>query len=324
MPQYSRLLVTGAAGFVGRHLLTRLRSDLPDATLIAAIRPEDDDRLPGIDIADDTVPFDLLNPSGFEEMLCSSRPDGIVHLAAQPSVADSFVDPLQSWQANLVGTVGLAETVLRLAPHCRFVLASSAEIYGLSFKADRPVDENALLLPTNPYAASKAACDLAVAEMCLRGLNAVRIRAFNHTGSGQSEKFVVASLARQIARIELGQQEPVLHVGALDRWRDFLDVGDVCAAYSAALTAKTESGAVYNVASGVPRRIGDILSALLSQSRVSPRIETEALRLRPTDIERVVGNATSAFEGLGWRPIVPWATTLANVLHDWRGRVSSS
>jgi GDP-4-dehydro-6-deoxy-D-mannose reductase len=218
--------------------------------------------------------------------------------------------------ANLVGTVELAEAVLRNAGHCRFVLASSAEIYGLSFRSEVPLDEDAPLCPANSYAASKAACDLAVDEMTLRGLDAVRLRAFNHTGASQSLSFVVARFARQIARIEAGQQGPVIKVGALDRWWDFLDVRDVYAAYVAALKGESVSGQVYNIASGTSRQLGDILAALIARSGAAPTVTVEPIRLRPTDAQRVVGNATKAAGGLGWTPAVPWDETLDTVLSD--------
>jgi GDP-4-dehydro-6-deoxy-D-mannose reductase len=323
MRSYGRLLVTGAGGFVGRHLLARLRESFPGAILIAAVRPEDG-RLPSLDAADRVVPFDLLESKACAALIAETQPDGLVHLAAQASVAASFADPLASWHANLMGTIALAEAVLRHAAYCRFVLASSAEIYGLSFRTSAPLDEMAPLFPTNPYAASKAASDLAIGEMALRGLDAVRLRAFNHTGIGQSEHFVVASFARQIVRIEAGQQAPVMQVGALDRWRDFLDVGDVCRAYTAALQAKIEPGAIYNIASGTARRIGDILDALIARSSVVPFVAVEAHRLRPTDVERVVGNPARANRDLGWIQTVPWDDTLDMILSDWRGRIGKA
>ena len=323
MPGPRRLLVTGAGGFVGGHLLAALRARFPDAELIAAARPEEGAR-PALALANRVVPFDLLEPARFAALIGETRPDGLVHLAAQASVAASFAEPLATWRANLLGTVALAEAVLRHAGDCRFVLASSAEIYGLSFRSAAPLDEDAPLRPANPYAASKAACDIAVGEMALRGLDAVRLRAFNHTGAGQSESFVVASFARQIARIEAGRQAPVLQVGALDRWRDFLDVGDVCAAYAAALTAVDVGGRVYNIAAGGPRRIGDILAALMARSTAQPRVEVEPVRLRATDVERVAGNAARAAAELGWRPMVPWDETLDGVLRDWRRRVEEA
>jgi len=323
-----RLLVTGASGFVGRHLLPVLRRSFPRATLIATLRPGDNagpERI-GLD-ADETVAFDLLQPDAIAPMLRAVRPDGLVHLAAKASVGASFADPMASWRANLLGTLALGEAVLSETPGCRLVLASSAEVYGLSFRAPMPLDERAPMRPANPYAASKAACDLAIGEMALRGLDAVRLRAFNHTGPGQSEDFVVAAFARQIARVEQGLQAPELRVGALDRWRDFLDVRDVCAAYAAALrgptgdAAASESGVVLNLASGAPRRIRDILDALLSLSIARPRIEVEPARLRPTDLEYVAGDATRVHEMLGWVPVTPWDETLNDVLEDWRRRV---
>jgi GDP-4-dehydro-6-deoxy-D-mannose reductase len=321
MPGYGRLLITGAAGFVGRHLLTLLRERFPSATLIAACRPEGAG-LPSPSGADRVVPFDLLDPAACEALIAEIRPDGLVHLAAQASVAASFGDPLESWQANLMGTIALGESVLRYAGHCRFLLASSAEVYGLSFLAGTALDEDAPLCPANPYAASKAACDLAVGEMALRGLDAVRLRAFNQTGAGQSAAFVVASFARQISRIEAGRQAPVMQVGALDRWRDFLDVRDVCTAYAAALEAEDVQGRVYNIASGTPRRIGDILNALIARSGVAPEVEVEPVRLRPTDVERVAGDASRAGRELDWAPAEGWEETLDTVLSDWRGRVA--
>ena len=326
-----RLLVTGAGGFVGRHLLPVLRRSFSRATLIAALRRGDDARPDGIGLgADETVAFDLLQLDTMAPMLRAARPDGLVHLAAQASVSASFSDPMASWRVNLLGTLALGEAVLREAPGCRFVLASSAEVYGLSFRAPMPLDEEAPMRPTNPYAASKAACDLAIGEMALRGLDAVRLRAFNHTGPGQSEGFVVAAFARQIARMEQELQAPELRVGALDRWRDFLDVRDVCAAYAAALCGPTsdvttsEPGLALNLASGTPRRIGDVLDALLSRSTARPRIEVEASRLRPTDVERVTGDAARAREVLGWAPAIPWDKTLDDVLAYWRCRVRQS
>ena len=275
-----RILVTGASGFVGRHLLRVLRAEFPNATLIAATRAVN--RLS--DDADEVLPFDLLSPESMLAMVARARPEAVVHLAAQPSVGASFADPVLTWRANLMGTVALGEAVLNEAPEARFLLASSAEVYGLSFQSGLPLAEDAPFRPANPYAAAKAAADLAVGEMALRGLRAVRLRAFNHVGPGQGEGFVVAAFAAQLARIERELQPPVLRVGALDRWRDFLDVRDICAAYAVVLRTELPTSTVLNLASGTPRRIGDVLDALLSRSRVRPKVEVEATRMRPTDI----------------------------------------
>lgn len=314
-----RILVTGAGGFVGRHLLRTLRAEFPTATLLAATRATDSLG----DDADEVLPFDLQNPESMLAMVVQARPEAVVHLAAQASVAASFADPVLTWHANLLGTVALGEAVLHKAPEARFLLASSAEVYGLSFQSGLPLAEDAPLRPANPYAAAKAAADLAVGEMALRGLRSVRLRAFNHVGPGQGEGFVVAGFASQLARIERGLQQPILRVGALDRWRDFLDVREICAAYTLALRASLPAGTVLNIASGTPRSIGEVLEALLDRAQVRPVVEVEATRLRPTDIERVQGDAEQAKMILGWAPCIPWEETLDAVMEDARRRAAA-
>lgn len=314
-----RILVTGASGFVGGHLRPALRAAFPQARLIAASRGE------AVKGWDEVVPLELLDAASCANAIGAAAPDAVVHLAALAAVGESFRDPLRSWRANLLGTVGLGEAAMARAPGALFLHASSAEVYGLAFADGQALAEDAPLRPTNPYAASKAAGDLAVGEMALRGLRAVRMRPFNHTGAGQADAFVVAAFARQAALIAAGRQEPVLRVGALDRWRDFLDVRDVCAGYVAALRAaeRLPPGAVFNLASGAPRRVGDILDALLRLAGVAPRIEAEEGRLRPTDVRSTRGDASAAAAQLGWRPAIAWEDTLAAVLADWTRRTAA-
>jgi nucleoside-diphosphate-sugar epimerase len=199
MPQ--RILVTGATGFVGRHLMSRLRHAFPDATLLAAERGG----APLCPVADAYLPIDLQQPESLDALVAQAAPDAVVHLAAQAAVGAAFADPVYTWRVNLLGTLALASSVLKRAPEATFLFISSAEIYGLSFRdIDAALDENAPMRPANPYAASKAACDIALGEMALRGLRCVRMRPSNHTGAGQSDSFVVPAFARQIARIEAG------------------------------------------------------------------------------------------------------------------------
>lgn len=302
-----RVLLTGAEGFVGRHARAALAPH-------AVTAPP---RAPG------PLPhYALEEAASLAPLLAAVRPEGVVHLAAQASVAASFADPALCWRANLLGTVALAEAVLREAPAARFLFASSAEIYGLSFRSGGPLDESAPFAPANPYAASKAAADLALGEMALRGLKVLRLRFFNMAGPGQSEGFVVAAFCRQIALIEAGLAPPVLRVGALDRWRDFLDVRDAARAMAMALEVEAPPGLALNIAAGVPRRIGDVLEALLRRARRRPEVEVEPARLRPTDVERVHGDAARARALLGWAPLIEWDRTLDDALEDWRGRVA--
>ena len=315
-----RILVTGASGFVGQHLLRQLRQDFPGAVLVAAERSES---CPGADLS---LPMDLEQPEDMAALVRDAAPDAIIHLAAQAAVGEAFANPGRTWRLNLLGTLALADAALAYAPAAPFLFASSAEVYGLTFR-DRaaPLDEDAPMRPANPYAASKAACDIALGEMALRGLRVLRLRPSNHAGAGQGENFVVAAFARQIALIEAGRQEPVMRVGALDRWRDFLDVRDVCAAYSLALRESDwlEAGSVFNVASGEAQRIGDVLQALLARSGATVTVQEDATRLRPTDVPRTVGDATRLRQTLGWAPRIAWDETLDAVLADRRERVAA-
>jgi len=317
MSSPNRILVTGADGFVGRYLLRALRSAFPSAFLVACARE------PVMVAADQTLPLDLLSADSIAECLAEARADAVIHLAAATVVPESFADPGLTWRINVDGTLALAQMLMRTAPETLLLYISSAETYGLTFQRGVPLDEDAPFAPANPYAASKAAADLALGEMALRGLRVIRMRTANHTGPGQSDALVVPAFAHQLARIEAGQQEPVLKVGALDRWRDFLDVRDVCAAYAAALSHGPDlpPGTAFNIASGTPRRIGDVLDALIARIGLTVEIQTDAARLRPTDVVKAVGNPARAKAMLGWEPKIPWDETLDSVLADWRERV---
>ena len=316
----TRILVTGADGFVGRHLLRSLRTAFPSSVLIACAQA------PDMADADTTLPLDLLSVDSIAACLTQARADAIVHLAAATVVPESFADPGLTWRINVDGTLTLARMLMARAPETRLVFVSSAETYGLIFQRGEPLDEDAPFAPANPYAASKAAADLALGEMALRGLKVIRMRTANHTGPGQSDALVVPAFARQIARIEAGRQEPVITVGALDRWRDFLDVRDVCAAYAAALSHDmtpahdVAPSPAFNIASGTPRRIGDVLDALLARSAVAVEVRMDEKRVRPTDVVKAIVNPGRAKSLLGWKPRIPWDETLDSVLADWRKR----
>lgn len=311
-----RILVTGASGFVGRHLLPVLRACFPAARLLGVRHGAP---LSGWDKA---VELPLDDSAGLQAALAALRPDGLVHLAALSSVGGSFQDPLAVWEVNLSHTLRLAEAVRVAVPECRCVFASTAEVYGLSFQGGLPLDEDAPMRPANPYAASKAAADLAVGEAALRGLRALRLRPFNHSGAGQAPAFVLPAFARQVARIEAGLQPPVMEVGALDRWRDMLDVRDVCRAYALALNRfdALPNGAAFNLATGHPQRVADMLEALRARASRPIEIRTSPGLLRPTDVPSASGNPRAARDLLGWAPEFSIEQTLESVLADWRQR----
>jgi len=302
-----RILVTGAGGFVGTHLMPVLAAAFPGAAL-------------------DSARFDITDPAAVAAAIAASPPDAVVHLAAVAAISAARQDPDRAWRINLGGTLNLARALLAHAPGCMMVFSSSADIYGASFRAGQPLAEDALLAPLNTYAATKAAADLALGAMAAAdGLRVVRVRAFNHTGPGQSADFVVPAFAGQVARIAAGLQPPVLQVGDLSPLRDFLDVRDVCAAYAACVRQADAlpPGTILNLASGQPRRMADVLQSLLDAAGIQAKPQTDPSRLRPSDIPLAAGNAALARRLLGWTPAIPWPQTVADVLADWRSRVQT-
>ena len=301
-----RILVTGAAGFVGHHLLPALAAAIPEADIIPLLA-------------------DVTDAAAVAAEVQAVRPDACVHLAAVSAVPAAQSDPDEAWRVNLGGTLTLARALAARSPGCTLLFASTADAYGRSFIAGKALDESAALAPMNTYGATKAAADLALGAMAQEGVRVIRARPFNHTGPGQSAAFVVAAFARQVARIAAGLQPPVLHVGALDPLRDFLDVRDVCACYAQCLLRARElaSGAVLNIASGTPRRVGDVLDELLAIAGVRAEVAVDTQRLRPSEIQVAAGNATLAHELLGWAPRIAWGQTLSDMLDDWRSRVGT-
>jgi len=285
--------VTGAHGFVGRHLTAALRATWPAATILA---PR----------------FDVRNAASVTSIIRECAPACCIHLAAIASVARAEAAEDAAWQTNLHGALNVARAILAHAPACQLLFASSADAYGASFRTNVPVTEMIPLAPISLYGATKAAADLALGSLASRGLRAVRLRLFNHIGAGQSPDFAVANFARQLALIGAGRQAPFLQVGRLDTWRDFIDVRDVCAAYIACIARRDTlpAGAILNIASGQPRRIGDVLNDLVGLSGLKVEVCCDAPRVRATDIIHASGDASLARKLLGWSPTIPWPETL--------------
>ena len=313
-----RVLVTGARGFVGSYLAEAVRRICGgDVELLATAKVAGKHSAFGRVAA-----LDVTDRAAVNAAVARHAPTHILHLAAIAAPAAASADPQATWQVHLHGTLNLAQAILDQAPECWLVHVGSGLVYGESAKSGQPLDENTLLAPVDEYAVTKAAADLALGALARRGLKCIRLRPFNHTGPGQTEAFVVPAFARQIARIEVGLAPPFVRVGNLDSERDFLDVRDVANAY--ALTVRQsqhlEPGIILNIASGIPRRTGDILDALLAQSRAKISIEQDSARLGSSNLPRIVGDASRARKLLGWRPECAFENTLSTVLAYWRAR----
>ena len=297
------MLVTGSRGFVGGHLVPRLEE--------RGFRP----------LGTDREDLDVTDPKAVAAIVAGERPDAVVHLAAVSSVAAARSDPREAFRVNFAGARNLLAAVSRHVPRARVLLVGSGEAYGPLAAEAAPFDETAALRPVSVYGRSKAAADLLGAAWSGRGLDVVRVRAFNHTGPGQSDDFVLASFARQLCEIEKHQQSPVIRTGNLESIRDFLDVGDVVAAYAALLDPRVPQGA-YNVASGTGLRIGALLERLMQIVGVRAEIRVEPARLRPSD--RSIGDASRLRRATGWAPHIALDRTLASLADDWRQRVSAA
>ena len=308
----TKVAMTGAAGFVGGHLLAQMAAAHPDWVVTAPAGP---DAASGLDVTDSEA---------VDAWIGREKPQIVVHLAAVAAVTAAVKDPRLAWQVNLDGTLNVVTSLQRHAPDAHLLFVSSAEVYGRSLIGGA-VDEGALLEPVNPYAASKAAADILVRQAASGDLSATVVRPFNHTGAGQNAHFVVPAFARQIARIEAGLQPPLFEVGSLDEERDFLHVLDVTAAYLLLLERRGEAQArdVFNVASGLPVRIGDLLERLLSRARTTVEVRVDPARLRPTPIRSVVGDA-GRLRALGWAPRHTLDEALDAVLDEQRRLVNRS
>jgi GDP-4-dehydro-6-deoxy-D-mannose reductase len=314
-------LITGAGGFVGRHLCRYLLKNT-DWDLVGTVfdqSEETESRTPRFR----PYALDLRVRDDVHSLVEDTQPDYIFHLAAQSFVPAALEDPWDTLENNIQSELNLLEAVRGSGREVKFLVVGSNEEYGAPGPEELPQTERSPLRPNNPYAVSKIAQDFLGLQYHLAfGIPTVRVRPFNHTGPGQSPRFVVPAFASQIARIEAGLQEPVMRVGNLSTSRDFTDVRDIVRAYHLAMTQGTP-GDVYNLASGQARSIQDVLETLLSYSEIDIRIERDPEKYRPVDVPLVYGSAQKFEERTGWRPQIRFEKTLQDTLTYWREQVQN-
>jgi GDP-4-dehydro-6-deoxy-D-mannose reductase len=285
------ILVTGAEGFVGSHLL---------AALGERAQPLDGD---------------VTDAQAMAEAVGRSKPAAVVHLAAGSSVGASWADPAEAWRVNALGTVNLLEAVRTLVPEARVLVVSTGEVYGQA--EEIPTTEDAAVAPITPYAASKAAAEVAAGQAQRAGLDVVVARAFQHEGPGRDERFAVGSWSAQIVRAE-ERGGGIVQVGDLTARRDITDVRDVVRAYEALLDPSVPAG-TYNVASGRAVEMQEVLDKLVSLAGCPIEVEPDPERTRPADLPVVSGDASRLQAATGWQPTIPLEQTLADTLQAARG-----
>ena len=315
-----KALITGITGFAGSHLAELLLQEQVEVHGIQRWRSKSDN----INQIRDKITFheaDLLDAHSLYKVIDEVQPNYIFHLAAQSYVQSSWASPSNTLEVNIIGTVHLFEAVRNSNLEIPIQIACSSEEYGKVLKDELPINENNPLRPLSPYAVSKLAMDyLGYQYYESYGLKVIRTRGFNHTGPRRGDVFSESTFAKQIAEIEKGLHEPIVYVGNLDAVRDYTDVRDMVKAYYIAVK-KCEPGEAYNIATGAGWKIKDVLNLLLSLSKVKIKIVSDKDRMRPSDVEVLIGDSSKFRKKTGWKPEIPFEKTMEDLLNYWREKV---
>ena len=314
-----KALITGITGFAGSYLAECLLSTRKYHVSGTYLLAESLGNVGTIRDKLNLIKADLSSEKKVFDIVKETSPQIIFHLAALASPAGSFNNPTETLTNNISLQVNILEAVRKNnLLDTKILVVSSADIYGRVVKEDLPIDEQTPLMPTSPYSVSKIAQDfLGLFYFLSYKLKVVRVRPFNHIGPKQAPHFVVSSFAKQIAEIEKGKREPVLHVGNLDAKRDFTNVKDIVSAYILAIE-KGKDGEVYNIGSGISYKISDILSKLIHMSSATIKIEKDEALLRPSDNLELVCDSSKFTKLTGWKPQISITTTLKDTLDYWR------
>jgi len=315
-----RVLITGITGFAGSHLADHCLEHR-EVDVYGIIRWRS--RTENIEHLEGKIKLlecDLRDATSTRDVIEEIHPDRIFHLAAQSFVPTSWRAPTESLVTNVIGQLNIFEAMRKINLKARIQIACSSEEYGMVHDNELPVTEDQPLRPLSPYGVSKVGQDLLAYQYFMSyKMDVVRTRGFNHTGPRRAPVFVVSDFAKQIADIEKGRKEPVLHVGNLDAERDFTDVRDIVRAYYLSLE-KGKSGEAYNLCSEKSWRIRDMLDRLLSQTDAQIEVRQDPARLRPSDVPRLRGDCSKFRRDTGWAPRIPFEQTLKDMLDYWRNR----
>jgi GDP-4-dehydro-6-deoxy-D-mannose reductase len=319
------ILITGASGFVGSHLIELLQ---PGPTpIVAAFHPPGPDSPPfvpprltrsasGSDVRWEGV--DVLDRRAVDRVMADVKPDVVYHCAGAAHVGTSWHGVARTHELNVMGTRHVLEAVRRLAPGARVLVPGSATVYR---RSTEPLSEEAPIGPGSPYGLSKLAQELlATSAHATDNLQVIVTRSFNHLGPRQSHSFASSSFARQVAAIEAGFQPPIIRVGNLEPRRDFMDVRDTVRAYRL-LVEGGRPGVPYNVCSGQAHSVGELLRSLVAAADIRVRIETDEKLFRPNDDPIVLGNPARIRTETGWSAGIPLDRTLRELLDYWRAAV---
>lgn len=319
-----RVLITGAGGFVGRHLARYVSSKKNTQVYVIVKKKEKDAEFKSIFKTATVIQADMLHLEEVQSVIQKSKPDRVFHLAGFSSVTQSHQSPELALKGNIFTELNLFQALLKQKINPLVHMAGSSEAYGTVSPDDIPVKESCVLRPLSPYGVSKGAQDLLSYQYFrTTGLRIIRTRAFNHTGPGQKDDYVASNFAKQVALIESGRRTPaVLYVGNLDIAIDFTDVRDIVRAYWLALE-KGEPGEVYNVGTGSGHKISEIIEILLKKSTKKIKVKQDPHRLRNNDFPIRVGDITKFKIQTGWSAEIPFEQTIGDLLDYWRDQIAN-
>ncbi len=267
------------------------------------------------------VEGDITDAFSMKRVIAAVKPDRIFHLAAQSYVPGSWSAPAETLHRNIIGQVNLLEAVREAELDPLIHIAGSSEEYGYVLPEELPVKESNPLRPMSPYGVSKVAQEmLALQYFKSYGMKTIVTRGFNHEGPRRGEVFVTSNMAKQIAEIEKGLKPAVLYAGDLSSMRDWSDVRDFVRAYWLVLE-RGVPGEVYNIGSGVARKVSEMIDMLLSMTDANIEVRVDPARLRPSDVKVLVADATKFRDLTGWEPQIPFEKTMKDLLDYWRERV---
>ena len=306
-----KTLIIGASGFVGNYLIRQF-SDVGWEVEATCLPSEN------LTTAIPIHKLDILDPENIKSVLSCVKPEVIIHLAAQSSVALSWKNPALTVDVNIKGAINVLEAVKDINKSIRVLLIGSGEQYGAVSSDYIPIDENVPQSPGNVYAVTKYTQDI-LGDLYTKAydLDIVRVRAFNHIGPGQSPQFVVSDFCKQIAMLEKSDGPYVMKVGNLAAKRDFTDVRDVVRAYYM-LCNTGKKGQAYNVGSGVSVSIQNILDTIIGLSEKEIVVEIDQEKFRPVDVPIIEADISKLINDTGWRPQICLEDTIKETLEYWR------
>ena len=319
------VLISGANGFVGSHLLEHVLANHPEYNIVALKRRRSDmDNVKHL-VGNPKIEFidcNIDDPKSVDGVFQSRKFDKCFHLAAQSFVQQSWNSPAETMVSNILGTLNMLEGVRKFNSECIIQIAGSSEEYG--YQEVYPLREDMILRPLSPYAVSKVASEnLGYQYFKSYGIKSILTRTFNHEGPRRGDVFVTSTFAKQIAEIENGLKAPVIMHGNLDSYRDYTDVRDVVRAYWLA-TEKCEYGVPYNICSNNMVKIADMLEQMIAMSTVKISSQIDPARLRPSDLVKLNGDNSKFTAVTGWAPTISPDKMIADIVEYWREKIRKS